>query len=64
MSNLKTTVRCQKNIFDKDGQVFTKGKEYSGNICNVLENLTVINDLGQKHALGNYSKHFKNTSKY
>lgn len=64
MAQLKTKVKCNKTLHDHDGQVFTKGKEYEGNICNVLENLTVTNDIGQAHKLGNWSKHFTNISKY
>jgi len=60
MAQLTTKVKCKKTLHDQDGQVFTKGETYEGNICNVLENLKVINDLGQEHRLGNWSKHFKN----
>ena len=59
MAQLKTKVECTKNYRDKDGQCFTKGKVYEGNICNVLENLQVKNDLGQDHILGDLSKYFK-----
>lgn len=59
MADLTTTVKCTRTLYDKDGQVFTKGNHYSGRICNVLENLTVTNDLGQQHMLGNYKKYFK-----
>lgn len=59
MAPLTTKVKCKKDYFDKDGQCFTKGKEYEGRICNVLENLRVKNDLGQDHVLGNLVKHFK-----
>ncbi len=58
MSHLNTKVKCNKTLHDHDGQVFTKGKEYEGRICNVLENLKVTNDLRQEHKLGNWSKHF------
>ena len=61
---LLTTVECKKTLTDIDGQVFTKGNTYEGRICNVLENLTVTNDLGQPHRLGNWAKHFTNTSEY
>lgn len=64
MAQLKTKVKCNKTLFDRDGQVFTKGQEYQGNICNVLENLEVTNDLGQPHRLGNWCVHFTNISKY
>jgi hypothetical protein len=59
MEQLKTKVKCNKTLRDKDGQVFTKGNIYEGDICNVLENLRVINDLGQEHILGNWSNHFE-----
>jgi hypothetical protein len=59
MAQLKTRVKCKKDYRDRDGQCFTKGKEYEGNICNVLENLQVTNDLGQDHVLGNLVKYFK-----
>ncbi len=40
---LKTTVKCNKTLFHEDGsESFTKGNEYSGHICNVMENLIVI----------------------
>ena len=58
MAQLITKVKCNKTLHDRDGQVFTKGKEYQGNICNILENLTVTNDLGQPHKLGNWYTHF------
>lgn len=61
---LKTIVKCNKNLSDLDGQQFTKGETYEGHICNVLENLTVTNDNGEKHILGNWSKFFTNISKY
>jgi len=62
---MKTIVKCNKNLFHADGtQSFTKGQTYEGNICNVLENLTVTNDQGEPHKLGNWSKHFINISKY
>ena len=61
MTQQKTIVKCKANLFHKDGtQSFTKGKEYEGNICNVLENLTVINDQGEPHKIGNWAHNFKN----
>lgn len=63
MAQLKTIVKCKKNLFHRDGtQSFTKGQEYEGNICNVLENLTVTNDQGEQHRLSGWAKHFKNIS--
>lgn len=61
---LETTVKCNKNLSDNDGQQFTKGNIYKGRICNVLENLQVTNDSGEPHILGLWAKHFKNVSKY
>ena len=57
---LKTTVKCNKTLFHKDcSESFTKGNEYSGRICNVIANLTVINNQGELHIIGdNWAKHF------
>lgn len=64
MTQLITVVKCDKTLVHSDGTTsFTKGQIYSGNICNVLENLKVKNDLGQDHKLGNWSKHFTKISK-
>lgn len=62
MAQQKTIVRCNKTLYDPDGQVFTKGKEYqSPYLCNVMENTELINDLGQPHIIGSsWAKHFKN----
>ena len=57
---LKTTVKCNKTLFHEDGsESFTKGNEYSGRIFNIMENLTVTNDQGNSHRIGNWDKHFK-----
>ncbi len=65
MAAIQTKVKCKKDLIHSDGsQCFTKGKTYQGNICNILENLTVTNNNGEKHRLGNWSKHFTNISKY
>jgi len=65
MAQLKTRVKCKKDLFHSDGsKSFTKGEVYEGNICNVLENLRVENDQGEPHKIGNWSKHFTNISKY
>jgi len=57
---MKTRVKCNKNLVHRDGtQSFTKGLIYEGNICNVLENLKVINNQGEPHSLSNWAKHFK-----
>jgi hypothetical protein len=66
MSQLKTTVKCAKDLFHADGsKSFSKGQTYEGNICNVTENLTVTNDQGEPHRIGSqWAKHFKNISKY
>ena len=57
---LKTVVVCNKTLVHADGSTyFTKGKEYSGRICNIMENLTVTNDQGNSHRIGNWDKHFK-----
>jgi hypothetical protein len=62
---LKTTVKCNKTLKHSDGtESFTKGKTYSGNICNVIENLTVTNNQGEDHRIGSWAKHFTNISKY
>jgi len=62
---MKTTIKCKKTLFHTDGsESFTKGKEYSGHICNVLENLMVTNNQGETHKLGIWAKHFTNISKY
>lgn len=60
MGILKTTVRCNKTLKHADGTVsFSKGVEYSGRICNVIANLTVINNQGELHCIGeNWAKHF------
>lgn len=57
---MKTRVKCKKDLYHNDGtKSFTKGQEYEGNICNVLENLTVKNDQGEDHKIGSsWSKHF------
>lgn len=60
MAQQKTIVICNKTLYDHDGQVFTEGQEYIGNICNVMKNLKVINNFGQEHRIGNWEKHFKN----
>lgn len=61
MSELKTKVKCNKDLFHNDGtKSFTQGFQYQGNICNVIENLTVINDQGEPHKIGwSWSKYFK-----
>lgn len=61
MSQLKTKVKCKKDLFHLDGtKSFSKGFEYEGNICNVIENLTVKNDQGEDHKIGfQWAKHFK-----
>ena len=57
---LKTTVKCNKTLFHEDGsESFTKGNEYSGHICNAIENLIVINNQGELHKIGHWAKHFK-----
>jgi len=62
---LKTTVKCNKTLFHNDGtESFTKGYEYYGRICNVIENLTVKNNQGEEHRIGPWAKHFTNISKY
>jgi len=64
MYNPKTTVKCNKNLFHGDRtESFTKGEEYTGQTSNVLDNMKVINNQGEKHQLGNWSKHFKIISK-
>lgn len=64
-SEFKTTVKCNKTLKHNDGTIsFIKGKTYSGQICNMLENLKVINEQNEEHRLGCWSKHFKNVSKY
>ena len=65
MRELKTRVRCKKDLYHNDGtKSFSKGSEYEGNICNVLENLTVTNDQGQPHTIGfQWAKHFTKISK-
>lgn len=57
---LKTTVKCNKTLFHKDGsESFTKGKEYSGHMYNVIANMTVTNNQGELHIIGdNWAKHF------
>ena len=60
MEQLMTTVKCNKTLKHRDGSIsFIKGNEYSGRICNVLENLIVTNEQGQQHRLSEWSKHFK-----
>ena len=63
---MKTTVKCNKTLkYPSDNSIsFIKGNTYEGNICNVLENLTVINEQGEPHILGTWAKHFTNISKY
>jgi len=62
---MKTIVKCNKTLNYPDGTTsFTKGNTYEGNICNVLENLTVTNNQGELHKLGCWAKHFTNISKY
>jgi hypothetical protein len=63
---LKTIVKCNKSLKHSDGtESFTKGNEYSGRICNVIANLTVTNNQGQPHRIGEkWAKHFTNISKY
>lgn len=57
---LKTTVKCNKTLFHADGtESFTKGNEYSGHICNVIENLIVTNNQGEQHKIGPWAKYFK-----
>jgi len=59
MAQLKTKVKCNKNLFHRDGtKSFTKGNEYEGNICNVIENLIVTNDQGEPHKISEWAKHF------
>ena len=57
---LKTVVRCNKDLYHSDGsKSFSKGQEYSGNICNVIANLHVTNNQGEEHKIGeNWAKHF------
>jgi len=54
----KVMVLCRKDLSDLDGQQFTKGNLYEGNTSYCLKNLKVINDSGEPHLLGNWSKHF------
>jgi hypothetical protein len=62
---MKTIVKCNKNLKHSDGTIsFLKGNEYSGNTCNVIENLIVTNEQGDLHKVGNWAKHFKNISTY
>jgi hypothetical protein len=62
---LQTTVKCNKTLKHADGSTsFIKGNTYTGNICNVLENLKVKNEQGEDHCLGHWAKHFTNISKY
>jgi len=57
---MTTTVKCKKTLTHYDGTIsFVKGNNYTGNICNVLENLHVTNEQGEPHKLGNWAKHFK-----
>jgi hypothetical protein len=48
--------------YSKTERSFTKGENYHGNQCNVIENLTVTNDQGERHRIGNWAKNFKNVS--
>jgi hypothetical protein len=42
---LQTTVKCNKTLKHENGSIsFIKNKNYSGRICNVLENLMVIDE--------------------
>ena len=61
MAQLKTKVKCNKDLFHNDGtKSFSKGQQYEGNICNVMENLTVTNDQEEPHTIGfQWAKHFK-----
>ena len=63
---MKTTVKCLKTLKHPQSQKpdFIKGNTYEGNICNVLENLTVTNDNKEPHRLGGWAKYFKNISTY
>lgn len=60
---LMTTVRCKKDLVNDRGiRDFTKGKEYTGQICNILESLVVNDDWNVAHRLGNWAKHFTDVS--
>lgn len=61
----KTIVKCNKTLFHADGtESFTKGNEYSGHMCNVIANLTVTNNQGQLHIIGeNWAKYFTKVKK-
>jgi len=62
---METIVLCKKDLFHDDKtKSFTKGVEYRGHICNVLENLQVTNNQGEPHVLGCWAKYFVNISKY
>lgn len=65
MIQLRTTVKCNKTLKHRDGTTsFIKGNTYSGRICNVIENLTVTDEQGDPHVIGEWAKHFTNISKY
>ena len=57
---LKKVVKCNKDLYHKDGtKSFSKGNEYSGDICNVISNLHVTNDQGEIHIIGEiWAKYF------
>ena len=58
-----TIIKAKKDLYN-GGLCFTKNKEYKVNvpITNLasLINLTVVNNLGQRHCVGMWYKHFKN----
>jgi hypothetical protein len=56
-----TKVKCKKDLYHLDGtKSFSKGFEYEGNTPNIMENLTLTNDQGERHSIGfQWVKHFK-----
>lgn len=54
-------IKCNKDLFN-DGKCFTKGKIYETNISlkdnSSIINAVVVNDLGERHHIGMWYKHF------
>jgi len=53
-------VKAKKDLIDQEKtKCFTKGKSYIGEYHRLLEYVTLTNDNGDRHTIGQWNKHFK-----
>jgi hypothetical protein len=61
---MATILKCNKTLIHGDGsESFTKGHKYVMMEHSTLSNPRVVNNQGEYHSLGGWSKHFKQVNK-